>query len=379
VLHTALRDPHCVETQTVLLQMELCVEKIRAGTFTDIVNIGIGGPDLGPVLVTDALTSYQSEKLQCHFISNVDPEQINTLFKKLDPKMTLFIVSSKSFNTLETLTNAQIAKDWSGIKENFLAVTAEAERAITFGILPENIFTIWDWVGGRYSVWSAVGLPIAIMIGMDQFREFLAGAHSMDHHFQSTPFEKNMPVISALVGIWYINFWNAHTQAIIPYTNALQYLPAYLQQLDMESNGKSVRKDGTPVDYDTGPIIWGGVGCNSQHAFHQLLYQGTRFVPIDFIASRDKEFLLASCLSQAQALLQGKTEKESYKTISGNHPCNLLTCEQLTPFALGALLALYEHKVFVQGAIWGINSFDQWGVELGKQLLKANTHDTVSS
>jgi glucose-6-phosphate isomerase len=420
-LHTALRQPKEKSTSPnqdaihrVFEKMRDVTERIRNQRWlgcqnqpiTDIVNIGIGGSDLGPAMVTEALTPYMTNKLRCHFVSNVDGSHISEILKPLNPTTTLFIISSKSFTTLETMTNANTAMQWMRqsvsdanlMSKHFIAVTANSEKAIAFGIYPENIFELWPWVGGRYSLWSAIGLPIALAIGMEHFQQLLAGAYEMDQHFRTTPFEKNMPVLLALLGIWYINFFGAQTHAILPYDHYLRRLPAYLQQTDMESNGKRVRFDGTLVDYATGPIIWGEVGCNGQHAFHQLLHQGTHFTPVDFIipcrshhAVGDHHALLfANYASQAQALMQGKTTAETiaeleatgmsrkeaeklapHKTIPGNRPSNSILLPQLTPSTLGALLALYEHKIFVQGIIWGINSFDQWGIELGKQI--ANT------
>lgn len=400
-LHTALRAPADqsikVDGQDVMpaIQQQLTrmtdiSETIRAGhwlgfsskAITDVVNIGIGGSDLGPKLVCNVLKPYADKSIGVHFVSNADASHLLDTLEVLNPETTLFIISSKSFSTVETLLNARSAMQWLGsndrVKTNMLAVTANEAKALEFGIAKENILTIWDWVGGRYSLWSAIGLPIAISIGMDNFREFLAGAHAMDEHFQKTPFASNIPVVMALLGIWYINFFGAQTHAILPYHQHLRYLPDHIKQLDMESNGKSIRQDGEAVDYATGPIIWGQVGCNSQHAFHQLLHQGTHLIPVDFILplqshhqlAEHQQLMIANCLSQAQALMQGnnETNNDEHKTVAGNNPSNLIIIDKLTPFNLGALLATYEHKVFVQGVIWGINSFDQWGIELGKQL-----------
>jgi glucose-6-phosphate isomerase len=337
-----------------------------------------------------------------HFISNIDPEPLLDLFATLNPETTLFIIASKSFTTQETFVNANVARDWivqtlgaKAIEKHFVAITAHVKKALTYGLLEENILPLWDWVGGRYSLWSTIGLSIAISIGMEHFVQFLQGAEEMDQHFYSAPFEQNMPIILALLGIWYINFFNIHTQAIIPYSEALRSLPHYLQQLDMESNGKSVDQQGHKITYNTAPIIWGAVGTNSQHACHQLFHQGPHFLPIDFIIplkpshplQANQDILFANCLAQAEALMLGKTENEAYdeliftgmdpiqakslakhKSIQGSKPSNLLLLDDISPRSIGALIALYEHKVFVQGVIWNINSFDQWGVELGKQL-----------
>jgi glucose-6-phosphate isomerase len=421
-LHTALRDqsddPLLVNQENItalvantLVKMRDITTKIRNGTWrgatdkpiTDIVNIGIGGSHLGPLLTTHALADFADHKLQCHFISNIDASHIQETLAKINPETTLFIVSSKSFTTLETITNAITLKAWlqtklgiTSIEKHFIAVTAATSKALAFGIAPENIFPVWDWIGGRYSVWSAIGLPLAIAIGMENFQAFLRGAQAMDQHFREADFAHNMPVIMALLGIWYINFFAANNHAIIPYSHHLTYLRTYLQQADMESNGKSVSNSGEIIDYATGPIIWGEQGCNAQHAFHQLLHQGQHLIPVDFILAGNKssgfdhhqDILIASGLSQAQALMQGKSYQQAlteaqaagfsgveaerlaqHKTIIGNRPSNVIFLKEITPYNLGALLALYEHKIYVQGAIWQINSFDQWGVELGKQLL----------
>lgn len=410
--HTALRTLHHPEVAAVRQQMRIFTDKVRAGIWrgaTDkpirhIVNIGIGGSHLGPLMATHALNDFAMDSLCCHFISQIDSGQLSALLKQIDPETSLFIISSKSFTTLETLTNAKTIRDWlhqhigmENSSRHFVAVTAAVEKAVAFGIPLAQVFPIWDWVGGRYSVWSAIGLPVALVIGMDSFEAFLAGAHAMDQHFRTASFTENMPVMMALLGIWYINFFDSPHQAIIPYSHTLHYFPRYLQQLDMESNGKQVTHEGKIVNYSTGPIIFGELGCDSQHAFHQLLHQGPRVVPVDFIVvgknnhpelKHLQDILIASALSQAQALMQGKsypaaltellaegfTEQEAaqlafHKVIPGNRPSNTLFLTELTPYTLGALLALYEHKIFVQGVIWNINSFDQWGVELGKQLL----------
>ncbi len=410
-LHTQLRTAKSSkEISAVHQQIRHISDRIRHQqwlgyddqSITDVVNIGIGGSDLGPALVTEALSAYQSKDIHIHFISNVDPEPLARLFAILNPATTVFIVASKSFTTQETLMNAESARQWllahtdeAAISRHFIAATAKPEKALAFGISEENILPFWDWVGGRYSLWSAIGLPIAIAIGMDQFQQLLAGAAAIDQHFQTAEFSQNIPVLMALLSIWYINFWQAHTQAVMPYAENLAKLSSYIQQLDMESNGKSVSREGKIVDYHTAPIIWGTTGTNSQHASHQLLHQGTLLVPIDFImACRShgdlvghQDALFANCLAQAQALAQGKTEQQAYdelmaakvepaiaknlakhKVIPGNKPSNLLLFDEFTPFTIGMLIAIYEHKVFTQGIIWQINSFDQWGVELGKQL-----------
>lgn len=400
-LHTALRrplnKPLKVNDQDVmqnigaqLEKMAMMVDKLhtkkwlgaKGQAITDVVNIGIGGSDLGPLMAVEALKHYQQTDLNLHFVSNIDPVVIADLLKKLDPATTLFIISSKSFSTPETLTNAKVAKTWltknlgQNISAHLLAVTASPAKANEFGVSEENILTFEPWVGGRYSIWSTIGLPLALSIGMTHFAEFLKGANVMDEHFATAPLENNMPVILALIGVWYSNFWNASTIAVLPYINTLQYLPDYLQQLDMESNGKQVNNRKENVNYTTGPIVWGQVGTNGQHAFYQLLHQGTHFIPVDFIlaANSNSELLdqhqqlIANCLAQAQALMQGTNGKFAHEHMPGNKPSNMLLLKQMTPFTLGQLLALYEHKVFVQGTIWEINCFDQPGVELGKKL-----------
>lgn len=352
----------------------------------DIVNLGIGGSDLGPVMAVEALKPYQQSHLNIHFVSNVDPVVIASLLTKLNPATTLFIISSKSFNTPETLTNAHLARNWlteklgtTNLVQHFIAVTANAAKALDFGIAPSHILQFEQWVGGRYSIWSTIGLPLALSIGIEHFEDFLAGARKMDEHFAQADLSENMPVLLALIGIWYINFWHASTIAILPYTQHLRYLPDYLQQLDMESNGKRVQHDGQAVSCATGPIVWGQVGTNGQHAFYQLLHQGTHFIPIDFIAvakshtafDQQQQQLLANCLAQSAALMAGNvgsSDGNAHEQMPGNRPSNTLLLSKMTPFALGQLLALYEHKVFVQGVIWNINSFDQPGVELGKKL-----------
>ena len=423
-LHTALRSPigrrllvdgHDIipEVHRVLNQVTELVSRIHSGLWRgysekpikEVVNIGIGGSFLGPQLVSEALRPFTQRGVRCHYLANIDGSEFRELTARLNPETTLFIVSSKSFGTLETLKNTLAARDWylamggpeEELHRHFIAVTSNRKAAIEFGIGEENIFPMWDWVGGRYSLWSAIGLPIALAIGVSNFKELLAGAYAMDEHFTQAPLAENMPVLMALLGIWYTNFWGAQSHAILPYDHYLRNITKHLQQLDMESNGKSVRQDGTPLDIATGPIIWGGVGCNGQHAYHQLLHQGRLLVPADFIVpvnsynplSDHHQWLFANCLSQAQALMQGKTREEAeaelrakglsedevqrlapHKVIPGNRPSNILVMNRIAPFNLGALVALYEHKVFVQSAIWGINAFDQWGVELGKEMGK---------
>jgi len=422
VLHMALRNVgyrnYEVEgvdvmpaVRSVLARMRAFSDDVREGhwrgytgqTITDVVSIGIGGSSLGPKMVCDALRPYQRTGLRVHFVSNVDGSQLAQTLESLDAATTLFVIASKTFTTQETITNAESARAWclqslhndTAIARHFVAVSTNREAVIEFGIDPQNMFEFWEWVGGRYSLWSAIGLPIALAVGMERFEELLAGAHDMDEHFVEAPPQRNMPVILALLGIWYNNFGGSDTQAVIPYDQNLQYLPAYLQQVDMESNGKRVTRDGTPVDYDTGVVIWGQPGTDAQHSFFQLIHQGTRLIPTDFIlplrshhpieGHHDK--LVANCLAQAQALMRGRTAEEAraeleagnisperteklvpHRIFPGNRPSNMLLVEMLTPRVLGALIALYEHKVFVQGVVWGVDSFDQWGVELGKQL-----------
>ena len=372
-------------------------------SITDIVTIGIGGSHLGAQMVVTALDAYLEPQLRSHFVANVDGADIEQCLRHLDPRRTLFIVASKTFTTSETLRNALTAKDWlqqchgdaKAVAKHFVAITAKPTRAVEFGIAAANVFPIWDWVGGRYSLWSAMGLPIMLAIGVENYYGLLAGANDMDKHFRDSPFAENMPVLLALLGIWYINFFAGRAQVILPYNHNLRWFPSYLQQLDMESNGKTVTKQGQPVNYITGPMIWGQAGTNGQHSFYQLLHQGTHLIPADFIVpvhshyplDHHHEMLFANCLGQSQALMAGKSAAEvqtelassglsqdaieallPHKTMAGNHPSNTILMSRVTPATLGALIALYEHKVFVQGTIWGINSFDQWGVELGKQL-----------
>ncbi|MBS0288175.1 MAG: glucose-6-phosphate isomerase [Proteobacteria bacterium] len=354
---------------------------------TDVVNLGIGGSDLGPAMAVEALNDYQQTPIKLHFVSNIDPDAISSVLKECDCATTLFIISSKSFTTPETLENAKVAKEWlqKGLKtqevvKHFVAVTANPEKAHAFGILPENILCFWEWVGGRYSIWSTIGLPLAIAIGLENYEEFLLGARKMDEHFKEAPIEQNMPVILGLLGWWYIHGWQGTTIAVLPYSERLKRFADYLQQLDMESNGKSVDKQGERLGYATGPIVWGQAGTNGQHAFYQLLHQGTHFIPIDFIVfkhsnsvlAEQHKHLIANAIAQAAALMHGSdtSAKFAHEHMPGNKPSNMLMLEKLTPRALGQLLALYEHKVYVQGVLWDINSFDQPGVELGKKLAK---------
>lgn len=421
-LHTALRNrsntPIMVDGENVmpkinrvLEQIRYFSERVRGGHYrgysghliSDVVNIGIGGSDLGPHVVCDAMKPYAQRGMNVHFVSNVDPTHLTEILKFVQPESTLFVVSSKSFTTQETMLNAHSARDWflnltgnrKAVARHFVAVTTNQQAASDFGILPENMFEFWDWVGGRYSLWSAIGLPIVLYLGMDRFEAMLEGAHAMDLHFANTPLEKNIPVILALLGIWYNNFYDAQSHAVMAYNQYLRRLPAHLQQLDMESNGKTIDRNGKRVDYLTGPIIWGETGSNCQHAFFQLLHQGTKPVPADFLIPAHSNnplgdqhcILLSNFLAQTRALMQGKTEDEAraeleamgldedkirevlpHKIFEGNKPTNSIIFEKLDPRTMGAILAMYEHKVFVQGIIWNINSFDQWGVEYGKQL-----------
>ena len=381
--------------------------------FTDVVSIGIGGSFLGPKLASEALKPYWSRKINCHYLSNIDGSDLTETLQGLNPETTLFIIQSKSFNTQETLKNANACRDWfleNGgceveLARHFSAVTANVDKAMAFGIAQKNIFPMWDWVGGRYSLWSAIGLPLMLTVGYENFRQMLEGAHDMDVHFKTAPLQENMPVLMGLLGVWYVNFFNAQSHAILPYDHYLRGLPSHIQQLDMESNGKSVDIYGRAINYQAGPIIWGGVGSNGQHAYHQLLHQGTQFAPCDFIlplmshnaVSDFHALLVSNCLSQSQALMQGKTYEQAeaelkaegksadeiavlapQKVIPGNRPSNTIYFDKTTPKTVGALIALYEHKVFVQGQIWGVNSFDQWGVELGKQLGH-KVHDALKS
>lgn len=381
---------------------------------TDIVNIGVGGSELGPALAVDALKPYITPRLRCHFVSNIDGAHISHVLKNLNPANTLFIISSKTFSTRETLINARTAKKWllqaalnpTATQQHFIAITANAALAQEFGIAADNIFPMWDWIGGRFSLWSAIGLPIALAIGYDNFQQILTGAAVMDEHFRSAPLAQNMPILLGLLSVWYINFFAAQSHAILPYEQNLHLLPTYLQQAHMESLGKHVRHNNTPVDYDTGCVIWGGAGTNGQHTFHQLLHQGTHFIPADFIIAREAHYslqqhhtaLFANCLSQSQALMFGKNYQEAYaelitagytekdaktlaphKVVPGNRPSNTLVLPKLTPATFGALIALYEHKIFTQSVIWDINCFDQWGVELGKQMSQDILEDLENS
>ena len=422
VLHTALRAPQGTSINVdgkdimpdvlrVRDHMRRFSDAVRNGSlrghtgkpFRDVVNIGIGGSALGPQMVSEALKPYGSSQLNAHFVSNVDATDLLETLKHLDPETTLFIISSKTFTTQETLTNARSARTWlvehlgseESVAKHFAAVSTNLAETSRFGINPDNVFEFWDWVGGRYSIWSAIGLPVALHIGMDNFERMLAGAHAMDRHFRETPFEKNMPVILGLLGIWYADFFNAASYAILPYDQYLQHFSAYLQQLEMESNGKRVDRDGHDVDYATHMVVWGEPGTNGQHSFYQLIHQGTRMIPADFLAPLTSHnplgdhhaILLANCFAQTEALMLGKTEAEArtelsaqglngealesllpYKVFPGNRPTNTLLFDLLDPYTMGMLIALYEHKVFVQSVVWNINAFDQWGVELGKQL-----------
>ena len=396
-LHIALRQPAALNTRAEveesLTKMEGFVRHVHTGEWTgysgkkitNVVNIGIGGSDLGPAMVTAALASFASTGIELHFVSNLDPSHLNSTLEKLDPDTTLFVVASKSFSTLETQQNAQSARQWflqkaqddAAIGKHFVAITSNIEAATKFGIDEQNIFPLWDWVGGRFSLWSAIGLPIALAIGMDNFRALLAGAHSMDQHFQHAELSKNMPVIMALLTIWYTGLFNSHSSAVVPYIQNLNLLPSFLQQLYMESLGKSVDIHGKPVTANTAEVLWGTAGTNGQHSYFQLLHQGTEFIPVDFIAQasarskddRAHQQLLANCFSQSLALMKGSTnESEPHKFIAGNKPSNTLLISELNPYNLGCLIALYEHKVYVQSILWNINAFDQWGVELGKKL-----------
>jgi len=419
-MHTAGRDvvPDVVRVRAAMRRF---VDSIRDGTATGhtgkpmraVVNIGIGGSDLGPLMATEALAPYRHPRLTPYFVSNVDGTHLSEVLKRVDPETTLFIVASKTFTTQETIANALSAREWlvsalgseQAVGRHFVALSTNLQATAQFGIDARNVFEFWDWVGGRYSVWSAVGLSLALAIGMDEFEQMLAGAREMDEHFRSAPLAANMPVVLALLGIWYTNFFGTRSLAILPYDQYLARFPAYLQQLEMESNGKRVRRDGEPVDYATCPVIWGEPGTNGQHAFYQLLHQGSEVIPADFIApvrthnplGQHHRLLLANFIAQTEALMRGKTSTEvraelgkqglsgaalealaPHKVFPGNRPSNSIVLEQLTPRTLGALIALYEHKVYVQGSIWGINSFDQWGVELGKQLAQRVLEDLAA-
>lgn len=444
VLHTALRsskeEPFIVDGEDisrgikkVLSQMEAFCDRIHSGSWKgysgkrieSIVNIGIGGSDLGPVMVTEALKAYRIQGMRSYFVSNVDGTHLSEVLKELSPETTLFIIASKTFTTQETMTNAHSARKWltesanteGAVAKHFVALSTNEEAVEAFGIDPGNMFRFWDWVGGRYSLWSAIGLSIALSTGMNHFRELLAGAEDMDLHFRNIDFERNAPVILALLGIWYNNFFGSESHAVLPYDQYLHRFAAYLQQGDMESNGKYVDRSGNRVQYQSGPVIWGEPGTNGQHAFYQLIHQGTRLIPCDFIAPacshnplgdhHDK--LMANFFAQPEALMNGKSRKEAeaelkekgmseaaiqtlapHKVFEGNRPSNTILIDKITPFNLGRLIALYEHKIFVQGIIWNIYSFDQWGVELGKQLAgrilpelsgdaKITTHDSSTN
>lgn len=421
VLHIALRNRSnrkimsdgkdvMPQINEVLAKMKKFSDAVRFGEFkgytgkklTNIVNIGIGGSDLGPVMVCEALRRYWAKDINCYFISNIDGTACAEVLNKLDPETTLFIVASKTFTTIETLTNARTCRKWlvnalgeHAVDKHFVALSTYKEEVVKFGINPDNMFAFWSFVGGRYSLWSAIGLIICIAVGFENFEKLLDGAHAMDEHFRTAEPEKNLPVILGLLGVWYNNFFNVHRYAVVPYDQYLQYLPAYLQQLDMESNGKSVDRNNNFVKYATGPVLFGGAGTNVQHSFFQLLHQGTEMVPVDFIVpaishnelGNHHQILLSNVLAQGEALMKGKTMAEAaeelrnagktkeeaeflkkYKSFSGNRPSNTMLLKKIDPFSLGMLIALYEHKVFVQGVIWNINSFDQMGVELGKQL-----------
>ncbi|MCF0070103.1 glucose-6-phosphate isomerase [Dyadobacter sp. CY261] len=422
VLHTALRnrsnEPVLVDgadvmpdVNEVLAKMKDFSTRVRSGAWkgytgkeiTDIVNIGIGGSDLGPVMVTEALKAYAKNGLNVHFVSNVDGTHIAETVKSLNPETTLFMIASKTFTTQETMANAHSARSWflekasdeEHVKKHFVAISTNRSEVEKFGIDPENMFGFWDWVGGRYSLWSAIGLSIACYVGFQNFEQLLSGAHEMDKHFRTTKLERNIPVILALIGIWYNDFFDAQTQAILPYDQYMHRFAAYFQQGDMESNGKSTGRDGKAVGYQTGPVIWGEPGTNGQHAFYQLIHQGTKLIPCDFIApavshnplGEHHKMLLSNFFAQTEALMNGKTDEEvraelkaagksdaeieqiaPFKVFSGNRPTNSILVKKITPKVLGSLIAMYEHKIFVQGIIWNIYSFDQWGVELGKQL-----------
>ncbi|KAM9070499.1 glucose-6-phosphate isomerase [Sarcophilus harrisii] len=426
VLHVALRNrsntPMLVdgkdvipEVNKVLQKMKAFCQRVRGGDWkgytgkaiTDVINIGIGGSDLGPLMVTEALKPYSKGGPRVWFVSNIDGTHIAKTLAELNPETSLFIIASKTFTTQETITNAETAKEWflqaakdpSAVAKHFVALSTNAPKVKDFGIDTENMFEFWDWVGGRYSLWSAIGLSIALHVGFDNFEQLLSGAHWMDNHFLTTPLEKNAPVLLAVLGVWYINCFGCETQALLPYDQYMHRFAAYFQQGDMESNGKYITKSGARVDYSTGPIVWGEPGTNGQHAFYQLIHQGTRIIPCDFLIPVQTQnpirnglhhkILLANFLAQTEALMKGKTAEEAqkeleaagksgddlkkllpHKVFEGNRPTNSIVFTKLTPFILGALIAMYEHKIFVQGVIWDVNSYDQWGVELGKQLAK---------
>ncbi|KAM8892822.1 glucose-6-phosphate isomerase a [Spinachia spinachia] len=426
VLHVALRNRSNTaikvagqdvmpEVNRVLDKMKTFCHRVRSGewkgfsgkSITDVVNIGIGGSDLGPLMVTEALKPYSAGGPKVWFVSNIDGTHLAKTLAPLNAESTLFIIASKTFTTQETITNAESARDWflqtandkSAVAKHFVALSTNAVKVKDFGIDPANMFEFWDWVGGRYSLWSAIGLSIALHIGFENFEQLLSGAHWMDNHFRSVPLEQNVPVLLAVLGVWYINFFQAETQALLPYDQYMHRFAAYFQQGDMESNGKSITKDGIRVSYHTGPIVWGEPGTNGQHAFYQLIHQGTRMIPADFLIPAQSQhpirdnlhhkILAANFLAQTEALMKGKNSEEAraeleasglkgdallqllpHKVFEGNKPSNSIVFKKLSPFVLGALLAMYEHKIFVQGVMWGVNSYDQWGVELGKQLAK---------
>jgi glucose-6-phosphate isomerase len=431
VLHTALRAKENAFVQVdgvnVLPEIYAVKNKIKQFSneiisgqrkgytgkpFTDVVNIGIGGSDLGPAMIVEALQYYKNP-LNVHFVSNVDGDHVNEILKKVNPETTLFVIVSKTFTTQETLSNAETIRSWflqsaaqDDVAKHFVAVSTNIQKVTEFGINPDNIFPMWDWVGGRFSLWSAVGLSISLAVGFDHFDQLLEGAHEMDEHFKTESFDKNIPVVLALLSIWYNNFFGAESEALIPYTQYLQKLAPYLQQGIMESNGKSIGRDGKPVNYQTGTIIWGEPGTNSQHAFFQLIHQGTKLIPTDFIGYKEALYgnkdhhdkLMSNFFAQTEALLMGKTETQvkaefqlqgisgekaqfllPFKVFAGNKPTNTLLIQKLTPATLGALVALYEHKIFVQGIIWNIFSYDQWGVELGKQLANSILNEIVEN
>ncbi|WP_396162699.1 glucose-6-phosphate isomerase [Flavobacterium sp.] len=431
VLHTALRAKENASVQVdgvnVLPEIYAVKNKIKQFSneiisgqrkgytgkpFTDVVNIGIGGSDLGPAMIVEALQYYKNP-LNVHFVSNVDGDHVNEILKKVNPETTLFVIVSKTFTTQETLSNAETIRSWflqsaaqDDVAKHFVAVSTNIQKVTEFGINPDNIFPMWDWVGGRFSLWSAVGLSISLAVGFDHFDQLLEGAHGMDEHFKNESFDKNIPVVLALISIWYNNFFGAESEALIPYTQYLQKLAPYLQQGIMESNGKSIGRDGKPVNYQTGTIIWGEPGTNSQHAFFQLIHQGTKLIPTDFIGYKEALYgnkdhhdkLMSNFFAQTEALLMGKTETQvkaefqlqgisgekaqfllPFKVFAGNKPTNTLLIQKLTPATLGALVALYEHKIFVQGIIWNIFSYDQWGVELGKQLANSILNEIVEN
>ncbi len=432
VLHTALRAPKGqalvvdgqdvnADVHAVLAQVKAFAERVRSGEWkgysgkviTDVVNIGIGGSDLGPEMVCRALRGVAHARLKLHFVANVDGHDLDAALAKVDRETTLFIIASKTFTTAETMLNAGSARAWflkgareADLPKHFVAVSTNAKSVAAFGIDTANMFPFWDWVGGRYSIWSAIGLPVALAVGGEQFEQFLAGAHAMDEHFRSAPLEQNMPALLGLIGVWYRNFFGFGSISIAPYHQDLAQFADYLQQLEMESNGKRVTKGGGAIDYETCPAVWGNVGTNGQHAYFQLLHQGTDVIPVDFIAALEASHalpghqaaLLANCFAQSEAFMRGKNVQEAHddlqaaklsdeeiaallphKVFPGNRPSNMILLDKLTPAALGALIALYEHKVFVQGIVWDLNSFDQWGVELGKVLAKTIEKELTGS